>query len=1114
MLPPFSGIDEAAVTFTDHAWAEPGDGTMFACGSEGSVWVLSSQELNVICEITTPFQDASGMGSSVPHAVRCFSQGFLLGGSGGTLAVWERVEGSPDQDTPDDPNGPKEFRHIRTMRVNKTESPICCIDMTGAEESLVLGFRNADIGHMSMASLYMSSDEDVSCMVVSGGFHAGPVVGLDVAAQRPLIASACKKDQSIRIWNYVTKQCELRWEFTRDPPTSVAIHPLGYFVVVGFSDKLRYFQVLVNELRLHREFAVRGTRLLRFSHGGHLLVAAYTKFAVVYSTRTLSKIAMLHAHQMPISSISFDPDDHVVVTCGEDGLVCQWDTATWEKVAEHSMREVNMAYQYQCVSVSSSGVACLGAWDKSHGHFRRFKDCVPLDDVELPGHTRITSLCHYSGCGATLAGTSSGALWIYPQNGAPGFHTEYGLHGGTCSWMRLSVDGRFLITAGDDGTIFILGMTGLGSGGDHSLETSAESDSRAAAAEAVLINKSEITQLQDQFSKLQTENGSLKVRLAEEAAKLEEECRIRVGEARQADEAEIHELSRRCEALHQATTAKERESHRVLEAMKSSHKQARGQLEKLYDKKLSHEADRYLALEAERYRLEQRLEEIESETEKQSKMEADHAQQELERRLAEKDMEIQKHKDLIAFSQHRFDGMLDVEGLEHDVEIADIKKDSLEELERRKRVEEKLKNDQDQILQGLDLMEKDRERAAKEQHELSMAIGNLQTQTEDTNRTVNSLKNERRERESTLHDKEAKIDSYKVKVNTLKKFKHVLDKRLREVTQLLEPKDTMIEQLRAHLRELEGEFEKQLTDQRAMEGVLDSKKQQIAFLTSENRELNEQVENCEKKIIRFRTDLHNLITENDDVRKWPAEIRRLYHAHVCGHTSRQDRLALEELQRQMRLMERKVTSLSVKGGQMESTCKLDMQRKANENSLLVHELNQLRVQKKSMQSHVQSLEKKLGEVEKELAKVSSDNKLQLTDGANATAPAGIGAPRTPSSRPGPRQLTNTVAMGETVPQDSKRATNGGIRKGPTSKMSLEERKKMQGLLRATDLHSQQIQMQRLENKLLRDQVERLLAEREKRTGEAQKPEAETSQTMDATLPMIVTAQEPAEAPPS
>lgn len=41
---------------------------------------------------------------------------------------------------------------------------------------------------------------------------------------------------------------------------SVALHPTGLFVLVGFSDKLRLMNLLISDIRVFKEFTVRGCR--------------------------------------------------------------------------------------------------------------------------------------------------------------------------------------------------------------------------------------------------------------------------------------------------------------------------------------------------------------------------------------------------------------------------------------------------------------------------------------------------------------------------------------------------------------------------------------------------------------------------------------------------------------------------------------------------------------------------------------------------------------------------------------------------------------------------------------------------------------------------------------
>lgn len=52
---------------------------------------------------------------------------------------------------------------------------------------------------------------------------------------------------------------ELYKEF-QEEAYSVALHPSGLFILVGFSDKLRLMNLLIDDIRTLKEFTVRGCR--------------------------------------------------------------------------------------------------------------------------------------------------------------------------------------------------------------------------------------------------------------------------------------------------------------------------------------------------------------------------------------------------------------------------------------------------------------------------------------------------------------------------------------------------------------------------------------------------------------------------------------------------------------------------------------------------------------------------------------------------------------------------------------------------------------------------------------------------------------------------------------
>jgi hypothetical protein len=97
--------------------------------------------------------------------------------------------------------------------------------------------------------------------------HAGPVTGLDVCVRKALIASCCSSDRSVRLWNWVDRTCELHRTFA-DEIFSIAIHPTGLMVLVGFADKLRLMSVLMEDLKTIKELGIKGCRECCFSTGG------------------------------------------------------------------------------------------------------------------------------------------------------------------------------------------------------------------------------------------------------------------------------------------------------------------------------------------------------------------------------------------------------------------------------------------------------------------------------------------------------------------------------------------------------------------------------------------------------------------------------------------------------------------------------------------------------------------------------------------------------------------------------------------------------------------------------------------------------------------------------
>lgn len=1011
VLPAFTNLPEQKIL--DHTWLE---GNRLVVIQQSQIHIMSAEELQVVRTIEAPFGEAD-LDEVAPLCVRCFTGGFLLGGSLGYVAVWESDDGGEGESMK---SVEEEYRLSTAAKVRPDGDAVCSLDITVGEEQLLLGFGNSDIGIVAMASLY-STEEPASCHAMMGN-HAAAITAMDMAVHRPLIVTACKGDGTVRVWNYTARTCEIRADFGEDSPCAVAIHPFGYYAAVGFGDRIRLYHVLVKDLKIHSEIPLRSIHLLKFSYGGHLLAATQGKVIHIFSVRTLTKVTTLQGHSRDVLSISFDPEDHTLWSIGDDGKLIVWNLNTFQQDATRT----EPAAKWLSISSFAQDQATCSVTRNGKLYLQRFSQYDLEFETEL-ACAHITRLAHFPGSSAVLAGTDKGSLQVYmslPNNGSQPKSYELPLHGLSCNGLCVSVDGRSLVTVGEDGVIFILGVHGLASHDELANLPLAlhvtDMDKFSPEAQSILASKEEILKLERRCEVLMGECKGMKDRLEREASLHEEQCAAKVAQARQKDQAEIQELERRYGALEEACTAKECESHRLMKAMENRHNEATDQLSKLYQRKLSHESDRLLDLQIQKEKLQEQMMKERDEHEEQLRQAAAAAKEEEKRLLVERDLEIKKHQDLLAFVQHRFEVVREETAEEHDGEVMRLKHTGWEALEEQKKVETDLRREQEVLLRGLEMQEKDRDAVEEKQQEAASTLKGLREQAEELKRTLQSLQGERDDRAATVSEKEQRIEGYKSKERTLKKFKIVLDKKLAEVVESVQPKDSLIQKLNQDLSELESEFERQLTEQRVLEEKIDSRRQHAAILTQEAKGLTDRLAELDAHIYRFRSDVHTLVTLKD-LLEWPQEIRRLYHIHVCEDVHGNQRLPLEEMMRQMRSVERRVTSLAAKSNQINAMGKMDMQRKANENAALVHELNQLRMLKCSLQREVKALTTKLNALENGTEKETKANsprgaKAVTEDKESIPSPPGkLSKVKEPSGLPGPRQSSSRELLPE-VPQ--------------------------------------------------------------------------------------------------
>lgn len=110
---------------------------------------------------------------------------------------------------------------------------------------------------------------------------------MDICIQRPIIATLSKEDSTIRVWNYASGQCEFEENYEKMQETvqgtnntylqSIALHPSGFYMAIGFIDKVKIYHLMQAELREFQVLDIKNCHIMKFSNGGQILACVDIK---------------------------------------------------------------------------------------------------------------------------------------------------------------------------------------------------------------------------------------------------------------------------------------------------------------------------------------------------------------------------------------------------------------------------------------------------------------------------------------------------------------------------------------------------------------------------------------------------------------------------------------------------------------------------------------------------------------------------------------------------------------------------------------------------------------------------------------------------------------------
>ncbi|XP_025276247.3 cilia- and flagella-associated protein 57 isoform X9 [Canis lupus familiaris] len=775
--------------------------------------------------------------------------------------------------------------------------------------------------------------------------HSASITGLSTCIRKPLIAT-CSLDRSVRIWNYESNTLELFKEYQEEAYT-ISLHPSGHFVVVGFADKLRLMNLLIDDIRSFKEYSVRGCRECSFSNGGHLFAAVNGNVIHIFSTTSLENISNLKGHTGKVRSIVWNADDSKLISCGTDSAVYEWNLSSGKRQTECVLKSCS----YNCVTVSPDAKIIFAVG--SDQTLKEIADSSVLREISAFDVIYTAVVISHSGR-MIFVGTSVGTIRAmkYPLPLQKEFN-EYQAHAGPITKMSLTFDDQFLLTVAEDGCLFtwkVFDKDGRG----------IKREREVGFAEEVLVTKTDMEEKAQMMLELKTRVEELK---------MENEYQLRLKDMNYSEKIkeltdkflqEMESLKTKNQVLR---TEKEKQdvSHREhIEDLLDKQSRELQDLECCNNQKLLLEYEKYQELQLKSQRMQEEYEKQLRDNDETKSQALEELTEFYEAKLQEKTTLLEEAQEDVRQQLREFEETKKQIENDEDQEIQDIKTKYKKKLRDEKESNLRLKGETGIMRKKFSSLQKEIEERTNDIESLKGEQVKLQGVIKSLEKDILGLKREIQERDETIQDKEKRIYDLKKKNQELEKFKFVLDYKIKELKKQIEPRENEIKVMKEQIQEMEAELEHFHKQNTQLELNITELWQKLRATDQEMHRERQKERDLEALVKRFKTDLHNCVAYIQEPRLLKEKVRALFEKYV----QRADMVEIaglntdlqQEYARQREHLERNLATLKKKVVKESELHRTDYVRIMQENVSLIKEINELRRELKFTRSQVYDLE--------------------------------------------------------------------------------------------------------------------------------------------------------------
>ncbi|XP_054141472.1 cilia- and flagella-associated protein 57 [Melozone crissalis] len=893
-------------------------------------------------------EDTSLQQHSLPQisAVAAYSKGFACSPSPGVVLLFEKISEEEAYEERQEVWLPQDL--FSTDPKKSSRQDITWICFSPSEEVMVVSTNKNQLYMFTMFSNKLIREKISYFSYMNFPLHSNSITGLDMCTWKPILAT-CSLDRSVRIWNYKKNTLELCKEYQEEAHT-VSLHPTGFFCLVGFSDKLRFISLLYEDMHVFKEFAVKKCRECSFSNGGHLFAIVNGNVIQIYSGITFENVTNLKGHTGMVHAIKWSSDDTKLVSCDTHGAVYKWNLLTGKKESECVLKtciysSISLTYDAKIIFAVGSDQTLKEISESSIKHE------VPARDVVY-----TTVAVSRSGC-LVFVGTSLGTIRAmkYPLTQKKNF-SEYQAHAGAVTKMTVTSDDQFLLTASEDGCVFIWRV--------HDKEPGeVKEEQKLEYAEEVLIMRSDIDEKTQAILDLQNCVRDLQTESEYELRLKDIYCEEKIKSLEENFTQEIDFLKTKHQIL-QEEKEKQKLQHEV-QLSELIDKQAKEvkQLESDSSQKLSMENEKYQELQVKSQKMEEEYEkQLHSLEESKTKAMAELKEQ-YEKKLKHKSVLLEETKESMMKQIKAHEEMEKQIYEDGDKEIFELKDKYEKQLLEEKESNIQLKGEIGVMNKRLNSLQKELKDRNRDIEEMRLEQQKLQDIIKSLEKDIFALKTDVKERTETILEKEKYVYELKMKNQELQNFKFVLSYKIEESKKQIESRENDIETMKKQISEMEEELEQFRKESVELKlNITQLQQKQKATAGEVHREM-EKRQNMETLIKRFKADLHNCVRFINDSKKMKDGIRELYtkymHQPDVVEAQAEDADLQQQYKKQQEYNERNLAVLRKKVMKDKEIQHTAYMRIVQENMSLIKEINDLRQELRVANTQVHNLESAL-----------------------------------------------------------------------------------------------------------------------------------------------------------